>query len=189
MKLGLGLYPHIFTRENFRFARQLGVTHIVAHLPSTEMMPSATGGVWSEDDLNRLRAAVEEEGLTLEAIENFPPAHWDQILLDGPRRDEQMENLKTTIRNMGRAGIPIMGYHFSLAGVWGRVRRKRILGGPTRRAARWLVRRVQMGLPLWMSRHKGRRSFVYQTTGERSPPVPLGRVRRLRGAAPRRMNR
>jgi mannonate dehydratase len=32
-----------------------------------------------------------------------------------------MENLKTIIRNMGRAGIPIMGYHFSLAGVWGRV--------------------------------------------------------------------
>ncbi len=32
-----------------------------------------------------------------------------------------MENLKRTIRNMGKAGIPTMGYCFSLAGVWGRV--------------------------------------------------------------------
>ena len=32
MKLGLGLYRHMLTPENFRFARQAGATHIVAHL-------------------------------------------------------------------------------------------------------------------------------------------------------------
>ena len=32
MKIGLGLNPHTLTTENFRFAHQLGVTHIVAHL-------------------------------------------------------------------------------------------------------------------------------------------------------------
>lgn len=32
MKLGLGLYRHLLTRENFQFARQAGATHIVAHL-------------------------------------------------------------------------------------------------------------------------------------------------------------
>jgi len=32
MKLGLGLYRHMLTRENFQFARQAGATHIVAHL-------------------------------------------------------------------------------------------------------------------------------------------------------------
>ena len=31
MKLGLGLYRNMLTRENFRFARQAGATHIVAH--------------------------------------------------------------------------------------------------------------------------------------------------------------
>ena len=31
-KIGLGLNPHTLTTENFRFAHQLGVTHIVAHL-------------------------------------------------------------------------------------------------------------------------------------------------------------
>jgi hypothetical protein len=32
VKLGLGLYQHMLTPENFRFARQAGATHIVAHL-------------------------------------------------------------------------------------------------------------------------------------------------------------
>ena len=32
MKLGLGLYRHMLTVENLRFARQAGATHIVAHL-------------------------------------------------------------------------------------------------------------------------------------------------------------
>jgi mannonate dehydratase len=33
-----------------------------------------------------------------------------------------LENLKTIIRNVGKAGIPIMGYNFSIAGVAGRVK-------------------------------------------------------------------
>jgi mannonate dehydratase len=32
MKLRLGLYRHMLTRENFQFARQAGATHVVAHL-------------------------------------------------------------------------------------------------------------------------------------------------------------
>jgi mannonate dehydratase len=32
MKIGLGLYRHMLTRDNFRFAKQAGCTHIVAHL-------------------------------------------------------------------------------------------------------------------------------------------------------------
>ena len=31
MKLGLGLYRHMLTPENFRFARQPGARHIAAH--------------------------------------------------------------------------------------------------------------------------------------------------------------
>ena len=32
MKIGLGLYRESLTPDNFRFARQAGATHIVAHL-------------------------------------------------------------------------------------------------------------------------------------------------------------
>ena len=72
-------------------------------------------------ELRELRAATEDAGLTLEAIENFDPAHWGDILLDGPKRPQQIENVKTILRRMGEVGIPIMGYNFSIAGVAGRL--------------------------------------------------------------------
>ena len=135
MKLGLGLYRQMLTRENFRFAKQAGATHIVAHLVNyfaeADQLSTASGdevwgyahaheAIWSYEELNSLRQSIEAEGLTLAAIENFNPALWYDILLDGRRKQEQIENVKTTIRNVGRAGIPCIGYYFSLAGVWGR---------------------------------------------------------------------
>ncbi|MBV7331130.1 mannonate dehydratase [Chloroflexi bacterium TSY] len=136
MKLGLGLYRQMLTPDNFRFARQAGATHIVAHLTDyfkdAESLSTASGGdvwgitqnqdrLWSYEELRDLRMTVEAEGLQLAALENFDPSHWYDILLDGPQKAWQTENLKTIIRNMGRAGIPCMGYYFSVAGVWGRV--------------------------------------------------------------------
>lgn len=121
MKLGLGLYDGMVTADNLRFAKQMSATHIVAHLPTEKSLPSTKDGVWSYEELRDFRQFVDDHGMTLEAIENFPPSFWDQILLDGPGRAAQMEKLKQTIRNLGKAGIPIMGYYFSLAGVWGRV--------------------------------------------------------------------
>ena len=139
MKLGLGLYRHMLTRENFQFARQAGATHIVAHLVDyfkggahNPRDNQPTGGecgwglagdpdkLWTFEELLELRRSVEAEGLTLEAIENFDPAHWHDVLLDGPKKGRQLENLKSIIRNLGQAGIPIMGYNFSIAGVCGR---------------------------------------------------------------------
>lgn len=138
MKLGLGLYAPMLTTDNFRFAKQAGATHIVAHIPDARPKAESGGswGVtdptlpyWTYEDLRDLRAAINAEGLELEALENFQPSHWSDVLLDGPRKAEQLEHLKTTIRNMGRAGIPIMGYNFSIAGVWGRVRGPFARGG------------------------------------------------------------
>jgi mannonate dehydratase len=121
MNLGLGLYTHILNRDNLLFAKQAGVTHIVAHTPfSDTRVPGDYSAIWTYEELAGLRKMVNAEGLELEAIENFLPVFWSDILLDGPRKHEQMENIKTLIRNVGKAGIPIFGYNFSLAGVWGR---------------------------------------------------------------------
>ncbi len=138
MKLGLGLYRHMLTRENFQFARQAGATHIVAHLvdyfrgapKARDDQPTGTdrgwglagdpGQLWTLAELQSLRRDVEAAGLKLEAIENFDPAHWHDVLLDGPKRALHIENVKTILRRMGEAGIPVMGYNFSIAGVAGR---------------------------------------------------------------------
>jgi mannonate dehydratase len=128
IKLGLGMNPRLLTTENLRFANQMGATHIVAHLPDwsrSGLRPGVSAEdrnppIWSYEELRDLRASVAAEGLEIAAIENFEPVHWHDVLLDGPKKAEQIENLKQIIRNMGRAGIPVMGYNFSLAGVWGR---------------------------------------------------------------------
>jgi mannonate dehydratase len=148
MNLGLGLYPHMLTRENFQFARQAGATHLVVHLVDyfkggahnpRDNQPTGTDQgwglagdpdkLWSLDELKALRTAVETEGLKLEAIENFDPAHWHDVLLDGPKRAQHLDNVKTIIRRLGEVGIPIMGYNFSIAGVCGRVTGKFARGG------------------------------------------------------------
>jgi mannonate dehydratase len=137
MKLGLGLYRNLLNPETLRFARQAGVTHIVAHLPGHFTrgkdtiitsdqaaygfgISEADDSIWTAQGLRDLRTLVNGEGLELEALENFAPAHWHDVLLDGPRRGEQMAHLKQILRDVGRAGIRAMGYNFSIAGVWGR---------------------------------------------------------------------
>ncbi|MGB8583240.1 MAG: mannonate dehydratase, partial [Candidatus Sulfotelmatobacter sp.] len=77
--------------------------------------------LWTVQELTTLRGEIEDAGLVLAAIENLDPAHWHDILLDGPLRSQQIEKVKTIIRRMGEAGISVLGYNFSLAGVCGRV--------------------------------------------------------------------
>jgi mannonate dehydratase len=147
MKLGFGLYRTMLDSTNLRFARQAGATHIVAHMPgdvtdrNTELMTaygersghglaaSPDDPLWTYEGLRDLKALVNSEGLELEALENFSPAHWSDILLDGPRKKEQFELCKRIIRDMGRVGIPVMGYYFSVAGVWGHERGPWARGG------------------------------------------------------------
>ncbi len=137
VRLGIGLYKDMLKPENYRFAKQAGCTDIVAHLanyytkgaivPGTNETVnygvSEIGDEWSLDQLKRLRREIEEHGLHLEAIENFSPVDWYDVLLDGPQKKKQMDNLKQIIKNVGLAGIPVFGYNFSIAGVWGHTRK------------------------------------------------------------------
>jgi mannonate dehydratase len=148
MKLGLGLYRHQLDEEHYRFARQCGCTHLVIHLvdyfrsshsnrPGDQPVGDDSGwglagdpnALWSYEELAAIRKSVNAAGLELEAIENFDPAHWHDVLLDGPKKGKQLENLKTLIRNVGRAGIPVFGYNFSIAGVAGRIKGAFARGG------------------------------------------------------------
>jgi len=141
MKVGLGLYRHMLAREYYDFARQAGCTHVVVHLvdyfnhgatnprnnqpTGSKYQPWGVAGdpekLWTAEELKKLRLEIEDAGLMLAAIENLDPAHWYDILLDGPQRSLQIEKVKTIVRHMGEAGIPVLGYNFSLAGVCGRV--------------------------------------------------------------------
>jgi mannonate dehydratase len=141
MHIGLGFYRHMLTPDYFAFARQAGCTHVVIHLvdyfnqgtanprdnqpTGKRNQPWGYAGdpnrLWTAQELSEIRRRVEDAGLTLAAIENLDPAHWHDVLIDGPLRARHIENVKITIRNMGEAGIPMLGYNFSIAGVAGRV--------------------------------------------------------------------
>lgn len=141
MKLGLGLYRHQLNEEHYRFARQCGCTHVVVHLvdyfrssrnnrPGDQPVGDDSGWglagdpdrLWTYEEIEAIKCDVQAAGLHLEAIENFDPAHWYDVLLDGPNKLAQLENLKGLIRDVGRAGVPIFGYNFSIAGVAGRTK-------------------------------------------------------------------
>lgn len=148
MKLGLGLYRHMLNAENFHFVRQCGCTHVVAHLvdyfhqsAENDRENQPTGGqggwgragdpntLWTVEELLALKKEINAAGLKLEAIENFDPAHWYDVLLGGAQRERHLENIKTIIRNAGQAGIPVIGYNFSIAGVAGRAKGPWARGG------------------------------------------------------------
>jgi mannonate dehydratase len=136
MNLGLGLYQHMLNRPHFDFARQCGCTHLVVHLVdyfnkgsqqnrNNQPIGNEAGwGIagnsarfWELDALMQLKKEINAAGLEWEAIENFDPADWHDVLLDGPDKKTQLARLKQLIRNVGKAGIPVIGYNFSLAGV------------------------------------------------------------------------
>jgi mannonate dehydratase len=127
MRVGLGQFMEP-TEERLRYIKQLGVDDILLnmyqydpdyeHMPDDERMPLSGNGEWSVENLTALRERVENAGLRLNAIENVPVSFYEKVMLGEPGRDEQIERLKNTIRNIGEAGIPMFGYHWAPAGVW-----------------------------------------------------------------------
>ncbi|MCX6048582.1 MAG: mannonate dehydratase [Chloroflexi bacterium] len=116
MRLAIGQVREL-TDEIVSFSKQMGIHDMQFNFfGGSPYFPSEAR--WEYMDLLRLRTRVEDAGLRLNGIENVPIKFYDKIMLGKPGRDEQIENMQTTIRNMGRAGIPIFGYHFVVTGVW-----------------------------------------------------------------------
>jgi len=112
MRVALGQLPEA-TDASLAFARQLGLSSVQFNTPN---LPGERR--WEFGDLRALRERCEAAGLTLEAIENIPTTFYMRAMLGTPGRDEDIEHVQATVRNVGRAGIPILGYHFMPASVW-----------------------------------------------------------------------
>ena len=104
---------HALTEDKMSFAAALGVKGLQLNTPS---LPGDTH--WEYKDLRSLVETAAAQGLEIEAIENVPTHFYHKALLGLPGRDEQIEHYQTTLRNMARAGIPILGLHFMPNSVW-----------------------------------------------------------------------
>jgi mannonate dehydratase len=112
MQIGMGAINEA-DDERMQFCAQLGIPNIIIHTPDLR-----GDGFWEFQDLVRLRTRIESYGLKLAAIENIPMRFYDKVLRGAPGRDEQIEKVCKTIRNLGRAGVPVLGYHFIPLMVW-----------------------------------------------------------------------
>lgn len=147
MRVGISLYGALLSEQGARFASQLGVEDVVVHLTDyarhADASAYAAGGVgpingdcieapmWSYDHMASVVEMLSGHGLRIAAMENISPNFWSDILLDGPQKLSQMKALQGLVRDAGRAGIPVIGYNFSIAGVWGWQRKPVARGGAT----------------------------------------------------------
>lgn len=195
-RLGLGLgdprSENGFNDANMRFARQLGCTDVILEVPydlsdapNPDSVLDGSAGFWSEGDLARAQARARAHGLSIYAIENFRHDHWHKILLDLPGKEAQMEMIKTTIRNMGAAGIPCMGYCFAITGVYGHARTEARGGAESVGVFEGSVPLPRGGVEAWNLDGDSRvqddpRTNDGQTlrrpNGSLGPPLPAGEV-------------
>jgi mannonate dehydratase len=101
-------------RETAEFALQLGVNAVQLNTPKLE----DSNGYWTYESVAALKSHCLSLGLELVALENVPQRLMESIKLGGPGQDEQLAMYCQTIANVGRAGIPYLGFNFMPTGVW-----------------------------------------------------------------------
>jgi mannonate dehydratase len=94
--------------ENLALAAQCGVTDVVTRYPGPAL-----------DDLLAVKRRIETFGLRLAVIEGYLPI--ENIKL-GRDDGTELAELKSLVRNMGRAGVGILCYNFMAGTDWVRTR-------------------------------------------------------------------
>ncbi len=112
MRVVLGQTQDI-DNEFLSFAKQLGLHGVQVNTPR---LPG--DGSWEYGGIAELVEKCASQGLELEAIEGLPIRFYDKVMRGLPGRDEQIANVAKTIRNLGRAGVRYLGYHFMPLSVW-----------------------------------------------------------------------
>lgn len=110
MRVAMGSYQPL-TDDLLRLMKQLGVDDVLLtphrHPGFDSAMPM--GQAWTYEEIRDVQEKIESHGLRLFAFEKMPIPLYEILLGDGDRK-EKTEIIKTTIRNLGKAGVPVLGY-------------------------------------------------------------------------------
>jgi mannonate dehydratase len=94
--------------ENLSFLKAIGVDYLAIH-PAPDMRDGAD----RTEYWLAMRRLAEQHGLKLM---NTASLGWDEISLGLPDREQKIEAWCMMLRNLGKAGIPTLGYNFKPAG-------------------------------------------------------------------------
>lgn len=92
------------------------IPNVVGVVPALHNLPA--GEAWELDDIMKMKSDIEKAGLTMECIESVN-VHED-IKIGLPTRDKYIENYKTSIRNLAKAGVKVICYNFMPVFDWTR---------------------------------------------------------------------
>lgn len=105
MRISLLVTP--FSPENLQLGAQIGATDVVATYPGLEMA-----------DLVSVKERIESFGLRLSVIERYVPTL--DFIHGTENSEQQTEDFKTLIRNMGEAGVEVLCYSWMPDDDWQR---------------------------------------------------------------------
>ncbi|MBP1994278.1 mannonate dehydratase [Paenibacillus eucommiae] len=94
--------------SQWTLSKQAGVTHVVGRLPI-----KSNGEVsWDYMDLLHMKKRFDDFGLKLEVLEPGYEMLMNNIKLATDQRENEIAQIQTLIRNMGKLGIPVLCYNF-----------------------------------------------------------------------------
>ena len=85
--------------------RQIGVEGIV-----TALHDVPNGEIWTVEAINDLKQYIESYGMRWSVVESLPVC--EAIKYAGPERDQQIENYKVSLANLGKCGVKTVCYNF-----------------------------------------------------------------------------
>lgn len=112
------------SEEDLQFIQQMGVEYVVLW---------TSGDKASYEYYASRRALFEKAGLKVYGFGSSSVHNQDAIVLNLPNRDEKIEEYKTHLRNLGKAGIPYTTYAHMANGIWS-TEREFTRGGASSRA-------------------------------------------------------
>jgi mannonate dehydratase len=114
MKMTLRWYGPSYDSVTLENIKQIpGIKGIV-----TSLMSKQAGEVWTEEEVNEIKAVVNEAGMEILAIESINIS--DDIKIGSVKRDEHIANYIQSLEAVGKAGIKTVCYNFMPVFDWTR---------------------------------------------------------------------
>ena len=99
--------------EDLQFVKQLGAEYVTIWVHANEA---------TYENFARLRAKVEGAGLKVWNIGDLNVHNMEEVTLNLPGRDQKIEEYKTYLRNIGKAGVYYTTYAHMGNGIWSTAR-------------------------------------------------------------------